>query len=485
MVETAAKSTPHMGLFTSICMVIGVVIGVGIFGTPQAAYNDLGSLGLTLICWVVCGLITIAGAFCYAELGCAMPEDGGEHNYLLRAFGPYVAYSFDWTQSLLSWPLSCSAVATIVSQYIAKLILLKPHLTPDEQPAPPEWATKLISIILIITFLAVNCISATLGTRVQRYLTIIKFLAVSFVAVIGFVYIGKGETGNFNNAFEGTTTDVGKIGSGLTFLLFCFGGFNNLNLMLGEMKNVEKKLPIALILSLSLVTAIYLISNIAYFAALPLSTIANTKVIGLSIGHRALGNPGSIIISLLIILSAMGSINALLYGNARLIAAFAKDGIIFPKRMAATHSSRRTPVNALCLTAAFCILLSSLGNTDALVKMYAFSTYFYFAITVAGLLWLRRTEPDMHRPFKVWWPVAVLFIVASIFVVVFQVVMVRTFADLLPYILAVVFMAIPVPVVAFNLSRQRKQQAKLGLGNDLASTDLKEMDLDHKVVGTI
>ncbi|KAI8921321.1 amino acid/polyamine transporter I [Powellomyces hirtus] len=450
--------TPHIGLFTSITMVVGTIVGVGIFGNPQSAYIELGSIGLTFSMWIAGGLLTIAGAFCYAELGCAMPANGGEHIYLMNAFGPYVAYSFDWTQSLLSWPLSCSAVATIASQYIAKLILMDTSLTPDEQPAPPEWVLKLISVVLILVLTAVNCVSVTFGAKVQRILTVIKFGALAFVAVIGFVYLAKGETTNFREPFVGSSTSVSSLGAGLTSILFSYGGFNNLSLMLGEMKNVERKLPIALIISLMLVVVIYVVANVTYFAVLPLSTIRATKVIGLNVGHVALGTPGSIILSVLIAICALGTINALIFGNARLIAAFAKDGMIFPRFLSRTHATRGAPIYAIFLTAIVSIALIFAGNLDFLVGMYAFSSYFFFFWTVVGLIVMRFTRPQMHRPFRVWIPVAVLFCLVSVFVVVFPFIEAKSFDDVLPYVIAVAFILVPVPIVAFNLRRTKRNR---------------------------
>ncbi|KAJ3159165.1 hypothetical protein HDU86_002067 [Geranomyces michiganensis] len=228
-VEAArAGPIPHLGFFDSLCITVGTVVGIGIFGNPQSAYLELGSIGLTLVLWVFGGVLTIAGAFCYAELGTAMTGSGGEHNYLMKAFGPYAAYAFDWSQSLLSWPLSNAAVATIASQYIAKLILMDTSLTPDEQPAPATWITRLISVIIIVTLTLVNCVSSRFVAKVQRFLTIIKFGALLLVAGIGIYYIVTNSPGNFQEPFKGSATSVRSLGAGLTAILFSYGGFNNL-----------------------------------------------------------------------------------------------------------------------------------------------------------------------------------------------------------------------------------------------------------------
>ncbi|KAJ3171140.1 b(0,+)-type amino acid transporter 1 [Geranomyces variabilis] len=465
-------SIPHLGFFDSLCIVVGTVVGIGIFGNPQSAYLELGSIGLTLVLWVFGGILTIAGAFCYAELGTAMPESGGEHNYLMRAFGPYAAYAFDWSQSLLSWPLSNAAVATIASSYIAKLILMDTSLTPDEQPAPATWITRLISVIIIVSLTLVNCVSSRFVAKVQRFLTVLKFAALLLVAGIGIYYLATNSPGNFKEPFKGSSTSVKSLGAGLTAILFSYGGFNNLSLMLGEMKQVERKLPLVLITSLSLVVIIYLVANVTYFAALPLDTIRTTHVIGLNVGYRAMGTGGSIVLSILIAICAFGTVNALTFGNGALIAAFAKDGIIFPTFLARAHPTRGTPIYALLVNAAFSLALVFAGNLDFLVNMYAFSSYFFFALTITGLLVMRFTHRDMRRPFRVWWPVAVLFLATALFIVAFPFVNSSGFSHILPFIVAMVFMAVPIPVVWFNLRRQRSATRQAAAA--VAETDREE-----------
>ncbi|KAI9098593.1 amino acid/polyamine transporter I [Phlyctochytrium arcticum] len=398
-----------------------------------------------------------------------MPNDGGEHNYLLAAFGPYAAYSFDWTQALLSWPLSCSAVAAIVAEYIAKLMFDNKNLgtTPGAGEIAyqtPRWIILVIAIVLLAAFTLINCLSASLGARIQTILTAAKLWALLMIAIIGFVFLAKGtHTANFKDPFAGASSvSISAFGNGLTFLLFCYGCFNNLNLMLGEMKNVEKRLPLALILSLVIVTTAYVSANVAYFAVLPLDTIRATKVIGLNVGNAAMGSAGAYIISIFIILSAMGTINALIYGNARLITASAQEAILFPRFFANVSPRFGTPIPATLFTFVISVILLFAGGADFLVKMYAFSTYVFFTLTIVGMLCLRRYRPDLPRPFKVWTPVAFIFIAVSIFVVIFPFLQAKSIADVVPYLIGIAFMLIPIPIVAVTTRAQRKRNRDVG-----------------------
>lgn len=235
-----------------------------------------------------------------------MPQSGGEHNYLMRAFGPYAAYSFDWVQALLAYPLSCATISVVVGQYLGALVMLQPSLPPAEQVAPSDLTMKIVAIAVIAIFTALNCFSGVLAAKLNNVFTIIKFLALGLIIVIGFVFLGNGSTENFRKPFEGTTTDIGKIGYGMYFLLFTYGGWNNLNACLGEMKQPEKKLPIAVTVALSAVITVYLLANISYFAVLPLDVIVNTKIIATEVGYRALGPTGSILVPIFVILCASG-----------------------------------------------------------------------------------------------------------------------------------------------------------------------------------
>lgn len=469
-----AKPVAHMGLFTSITMIAGVIIGVGIFASPTGAFINIGSVGVTLIMWIVAGVLTMMGAFCYAELGCMMPESGGEHVYLTRAFGPSMAYMFDFTQSLLSYPLSCAAIASMVGQYVVSFQYTDIHIPPEEQldlSDEPKyaWMAKFVAIGTIWLFCFCNMYSSALGAKLQTILTVIKFGALALISVFGFYHLYLGTTDNFDEPMQGTTRDIGSIGFGLYYLFFSYGGFNNLNYMLGEMKNPEKTLPIAVVISLGAVIVIYLLTNIAYFAAIPADRLMTTKVIGKDFGWIAFGTAGSIIIPVLVVLCASGAVNALAYGNSRLICTFAEEGVILPPFFARLHPTRQTPVAALTLTGVVASLLILAGDFDFLLKMYSFSTWLFYMITVAGLLWLRKKCPEMPRPFRVWTPVAIIFLLVSIYLVVFPFVSVFVSRDpetsilteLTPYMVAAFIALLPLPISYFVKKRRSENDSSV------------------------
>lgn len=219
---------------------------------------------------------------------------------------------------------------------------------------------------------------------------------------------------------------------------------------LGELKNPEKKLPFALMISLSLVIVIYVSANLTYFAVLPLEVLRTTDIVATLVGEETMGRAGRVIIPIMVMLCAMGAVNGLIFANARLIATFASDGVIMPKFIAKMHPVRQTPIYALILTCFCCLVLVMLADSFAfLVNMYGFSTWLFFTLTTMGLLILRWKYPHMRRPFRVWTPVAVVFLLVSIGMVIFPFLHLTTLSQAYPYIATVIFAAIPLPIVFF------------------------------------
>lgn len=184
-------------------MIVGLIIGSGIFATAGPAFEVTNSVGMTLIFWVLAGVLSTFGGLCYVELGCMIPKNGGEHNYLLMAFGPYIAYSFDWTQSLLSLPLCGSLIALVFSKYLCSLAYVDPSLPPDLQRAPPEILVKPVAIGLIMFIAGLNMISARIGSKISNVMMIIKISSLGFVVGLGMYWLAKGNVENFAKPFDG------------------------------------------------------------------------------------------------------------------------------------------------------------------------------------------------------------------------------------------------------------------------------------------
>lgn len=411
---------PHMGIFSSVSMITGFVIGAGIFGSPGYVYSNVGSVFGALAVWVLGGLLCGMGAFCYAELGTMWMQNGGDHVYLKNAFGHYASLSFSWTTATLALPLCGSSIAAVFGDYVAKLIFFDKDLPLDEQPEIPSIYPKLLAMSVIIFAGTVNAISAKLGTFVQNACTSAKLFILYLIAIVGVIYINKEECANFIQPWEGTSTSVLNWSRALLFALFPCGGFQNLNYMTGEVKNPKRTLPLAITISVIVIIKTYLMANIAYFAVLPLSLIGSTNVVAIELGLRVFGLRGLYMICGFVALSALGAVNGTVYSNSRLFAAAAQEGLLFPTTLSKL-SNRGVPLYSIIVSCVIpCLLLLPDGGYVILAPLYSFTTWSFYALTVCALLYLRRTMPHASRPFRVFTPVAYLFLAVCIPVVCMQ-----------------------------------------------------------------
>ena len=184
-------------------MIAGLIIGAGIFATAGESYLNTGSVGASLTTWIVSGIFVLMGGLCYVELGCSMPSNGGEHHYLLKAFGPYVAYTFDWSNCLLVFPSASAGMAIVCAKYILGIYYIRNIEDFKRGDAPQEWLVRLIACLMIIFITTLNGISAKLATKISDCFTIIKVISLTIIISIGIYYLGKGNVTNFKNSFEG------------------------------------------------------------------------------------------------------------------------------------------------------------------------------------------------------------------------------------------------------------------------------------------
>lgn len=371
------------------------------------------------------GLLCGMGAFCYAELGTMWMQNGGDHVYLKHAFGMYASMCFSWTMALLSLPLCNSSIAAVFGEYVAKLALYDPSLPVSEQAIPSAWAVKITSMLIIVFAGFMNASSNRVGTLIQNVCTVAKLAALVLIAILGFISIGKYGAPNLTNVFEnrvnpGATIGFVDFGKALLIALFPCSGFQNLNYVTGEVKNPRRTLPMAIAISVCIITCVYLFANIAYFAVLPLEVVATSKVVALELGVKMLGAPGAYIMCIFVALSALGAVNGTIIGNSRLLATAASEGILFPKTFAKL-SPRQTPVNGIILSCVVAILLLIPdGGFEFLAPLYSFTNWTFYALTVGALIYLRRKSPNMERPFRVWTPLAYIFVILCVPIIALQ-----------------------------------------------------------------
>ena len=405
-------------------VMVGIVIGSGIFLTTGIMAKSIPSGGLILLAWLVGGLLTLAGALTYAELGAAMPEAGGQYVYLREAYGPMAGFLFGWILFLVYMTGGIAALALAFAEYIGYFF---PYLGTNHIIVTLDIpllkgslhyslsAGQMIGVSVIILLSIVNFISVGLGKSIQNVFTVIKIGTIAAIIILGFA-IGKGTPPEL--AMDPAGMSFGSIiigfGVALVAVAWAFDGWNNVNFVAGEIKNPRRNLPLALILGTLGITFLYVLVNYIYLYALPLKETIGVVRIAEKATGALFGSSTGTLISALVIVSVFGSLNGSILVGPRVYFAMAKDGLFFQK-VAHVHPRFRTPGFSILIQAVWASLLTLLGTFEQILTFAMFIAIAFWIAATAAVFTLRKKRPDLPRPYKTWgYPVVpAIFIIAS------------------------------------------------------------------------
>jgi len=406
--ESSNKLKRELGLFDAVSVIVGIIVGSGIFVSPKGVLQEAGSPGMSLAVWTFSGLLSMIGALCYAELGTMIPKSGGDYAYIREAFGELPGFLYLWSALIMIMP----AGNAIISLTFASNVL-QPFFPECE---PPMNAVRLLAASIICLLTAINCHNVKSSTLVQDIFAAAKVLALIIIILTGFVWLGMGHTENLQDTMANTKWNVGHLAVAFYTGVFSYAGWNYLNFVTEELKEPEKNLPRAIVISLPLVTIIYLLANFAYFTVLTPAEILASDAVAVTFGYRLFG-PMAWLMPLFVACSTFGSVNGGIFASSRLFFVGARDGQM-PRTMAFITKSTSTPMPSLVFLGLLTLLMLITDDVYELINYTAFVESYFTAISVAGLLYLRYRDPKRSRPIKVNIILPILYLLICAFLIV-------------------------------------------------------------------
>jgi len=429
-----AELVPELGLVSSTTIVMGSMIGSGIFLVSADVARQVNSPGLLILTWVLAGVMTIIAALSYGELAAAMPRAGGQYVYLRESLGPLFGFLYGWTMFLVIQTGTIAAVAVAFAKFLGVFV---PWISGTNYLLNfgtltllgKSWSVtlstqQLVAILSLAVLTAINCFGLKLGALVQNIFTFTKTAALLGLILFGYL-VGRNAAAaaaNFTDFWRGadfsldvlTLAAVAMVGP-----LFAADAWNNITFTAGEVQNPRRNLPLSLLLGTGVVLALYVAANFVYLSVLPLQAIqqAPEDRVGTAAAKVFLGSGGEYLMAAFIMVSTFGCNNGLILAGARIYYAMARDGLFF-EIAGRVNPKYHAPAHSLILQGVWASLLTLSGSYNQLLEYVIFAVVLFYILTLVGLFVLRRTRPDMERPYRaVGYPVLpALYILLALFI---------------------------------------------------------------------
>ncbi len=392
-----AELARRLSLGDSIAIVVGVMIGGGIFLVPNLVARSLPSMPMIMGVWVLAGVISFLGALACAELGAAFPATGGQYVFLREAYGPLAAFLCGWSFFTVARSAQVAWLSVVFSIYVSYLARLGPV------------GSKLLSLAVLAVFTWVNYRGVKLGAMIQNSFTLAKVVGV--LIIIGAALLLGGRAGHYT-ALGAPSISLSSFGVALIACLLGYDGWVQLSFVAGEIRNPQRNVVRALTVGTLAVAAIYLLANLAYLRVLSISEIAASEHVGADAAGRVLGAAGGTVVSLIILISILGTLNGCFMTIPRVYFAQAADGLFF-RRFADIHPRYGTPGFAILAQGCWTAVLVLTGSYESLMDYSLFGIWVFYGLMIGAVMVLRHTRPDVPRPYRMWgYPVTMLVFLA-------------------------------------------------------------------------
>ena len=385
-----AEPKPALTTLDAIAVIVGIVVGAGIFRTPSLVAANTASGWEFLAAWVLGGVVSLIGALCYAELTTAFPNTGGDYYFLTKAFGRRIAFLFAWARMCVIQTGSIAILAFIAGDYLAQIYGIGAH------------TSVIYAALVVIILTGINIIGVQFGAGAQKLLTGLEVLGVLIVVSAGFF---TNQTDAEGSPGIAATANSGSLGLAMVFVLLTFGGWNEAAYISAELRTGRKGMATALILSIFIITAIYLLMNLAFLKVLGLAGMAQSEAVASDLLRAGFGEGGVWLIGIIVAIAALTSANATIFTGARTNYALGRDFPVF-KVLGKWDPNTSSPVNAFIIQGIISLALVGLGfitrNGFETIVEYTAPVFWFFLLLVGiSLFVLRKKEPHLERPFPV------------------------------------------------------------------------------------
>lgn len=399
----------ELGLLEGVAIILGIIFGSGIFISPKGVLQEVGSVGTSLVIWVLCGLLSMIGAVCYAELGTAIPKSGGDYAYIYEAYGPLPAFLYLWDATVIFVPSTNAIMALTFASYVFQPLFAAGC-------SVPTIGLQLFAAVTICMLTYINAYDVRITTKMQNIFMFTKIGALVLVIIVGVVCMSLGGTENFENAFENTETDPGKLAVAFYSGIFSYAGWNYLNFMTEELRDPYKNLPRAIYISLPLVTCIYVLANMAYVAVLSPQQILASDAIAVTFAQKAMGW-GAFVMPILVAIAAFGGLSVHIMTSSRMCFVGARNGHM-PEILSHINVNRFTPMPSLVFLCILSLLYLFISDVYVLITYSSIVESFFIMMSVSAVLYFRYTRPNINRPIKVQLWIPTVFVIICAFLII-------------------------------------------------------------------